>query len=445
MAVQLPTVSVVGLGKLGIPFFVCLAHKGFKVIGVDIDKSKIEAINRHVAPVHEPGLQALLESSGSRIEVTSDHAAAVRNSDVTFISVPTPSEPSGAFSLRCVLEACRTIGEALRLKSEFHLIVLRSTVMPGATGGEVQSILEQTSGKTCGIDFGLCYNPEFIALGKAISDFLNPALVLVGESDPRSGELLIHLYQQFWENKPPVVRTKFVNAELAKIALNTFVTTKISFANMLARLCEQLPGADVETVASTLGLDSRIGPRYLKGAISYGGPCFPRDNRALVALARGVGSPAELAEATHNFNQKQLRWLADLVKAKLGDGGRVGVLGLTYKPDTDVVEESAGLWLAKTLAEEGISVVAYDPVGMENARRVLGERIQFSPSVTECIDGSQVVVITTPWKEFGQIGSTLVGRAGRPRVVIDCWRILGTMMREGIEYVPLGVGTITGK
>jgi UDPglucose 6-dehydrogenase len=199
----------------------------------------------------------------------------------------------------------------------------------------------------------MCYNPEFIALGSVIRDFLNPDFVLIGESDERSGQVLEGIYRQVCENDPPIVRMNFINAELTKLAVNTFVTTKISFANMLARICERLPGADVDVVTRALGLDSRIGAKYLKGAVSYGGPCFPRDNLALIATARKVGAPADIAEATDRFNRWQVGWLADLVWAYLPEGGVVGILGLAYKPNTDVVEESVGLLLAGELGARG--------------------------------------------------------------------------------------------
>src|SRR5439155_850689 len=232
--------------------------------------------------------------------------------------------PDGAFSLKYVLAAAKAVGQVLKHKTAYHLVVLTSTVMPGATGGQLLPALEEASGKRCGTDFGLCYSPEFIALGSVIRDFLNPDFCLIGESDPRSGDILEALYKRTWENNPAVARMNFVNAEIAKLAVNTYVTTKISFANMLARVCEKLPGANVDTVTAALGLDSRIGPKYLKGAVSYGGPCFPRDNLAFAALADQVGAPADIAQVTDRFNRRQLVWLADVVEGHIPDGGMVG-------------------------------------------------------------------------------------------------------------------------
>jgi len=356
--------------------------------------------------------------------------------------LPTPSEKEGGFSLSHVLPACTRIGSALRRKAAFHLVVLTSTVLPGSTEGEVKRALEENAGAACGERFGLCYSPEFVALGSVIRDLLNPDFVLIGESDCSSGDLLVGLYKHFCENNPPVVRMGFVNAEVTKLALNTFVTTKITFANMLARICEQLPGADVDVVTSALSLDSRIGGKYLKGAIGYGGPCFPRDNVALASLARKLGAEATLAEATEQANRHESLRLANLVKSKLSAGGKVGILGVAYKPNTDVVEESQGMLLAQRLLADNIPVCLYDPVAARNARRLLPEAAVFSASVEECVQFGDVVVIATPWEEFKRLSPAVLNRIGARKVVIDCWRLLDCCLYDEIvEYVPVGVST----
>jgi len=278
------SVSVIGLGKLGSPMAACFAARGFQVHAVDLDAAKVDTINKGQAPVHEPGLAELIREGAANLKASQSCEAAVRESDATFIIVATPSEPGGGFSLKYALPTCESIGKALRSKSTYHLVVLTSTVMPGSTAGEVKSALELASGKRCGIDFGLCYSPEFIALGTVIRDFYYPDFLLIGECDSRAGDTLAEIYSRVCKNSPGVARMNFINAEITKLAVNTYITTKISYANMLARLCEKLPDADVNVVTDALGLDTRIGAKYLKGAVSYGGPCFPRDNRALAAL-----------------------------------------------------------------------------------------------------------------------------------------------------------------
>jgi UDPglucose 6-dehydrogenase len=434
-------ISIFGLGKLGAPFGACLAAKGFQVIGVDIDDEKIRSVNEGRPPVFEPGLEELMRASGARFRATRNYEDAVWSSNVTFILLPTPSEKDGGFSLSHVLPACTRIGGALRHKAAFHLVVLTSTVLPGSTEGEVKRTLEENAGAACGESFGLCYSPEFVALGSVIRDLLNPDFVLIGESDRRSGDLLVSLYRNLCENDPPIVRMGLVNAEVTKLALNTFVTTKITFANMLARICERLPGADVDVVTSALSLDSRIGGKYLKGAIGYGGPCFPRDNLALAFLGRKLGTEATLAEATEHANRHEGVRLAKLVKSKLSAGGKVGILGLAYKPNTDVVEESQGILLAQALLAESVPVCLYDPVAVENARKLLAESAVFSASVEECVQFADVLVIATPWEEFTRLSPAVLNGDGSRRVVIDCWRLLDHSAYGGtVEYIPVGVG-----
>src|SRR6202790_3775824 len=379
------SVSVIGLGKLGAPMAAAIAARGVRTIGVDADPAKVEAIERGLPPVFEPRLAETLILAQGRLTAARKIEDAVRDSDITFIVVATPADVDGSFCLDFVLPVCEAIGRALASKKDFHIVALTSTVMPGSAGGPVRQALEKSSRKRAGIHFGLCYSPEFIALGSVIRDFLNPDLLLIGESDERSGALLESLYRSVCENRPPVARMNLVNAEIAKLAVNTYVTTKISFANMLARLCEKVPGASVDVVTGAIGLDSRIGGKYLKGAISYGGPCFPRDNLALIALADRVGASSDLPRATHEFNRAQILRLADIVEEHLGAGEAAGILGLTYKPNTDVTEEAAGLLLAQELARRKIRTVAFDPEGHANSASSFQEDIRLAGSAEEGI------------------------------------------------------------
>jgi len=414
-----------------------MAHKGHTVIGVDINSAYVGAINHGRAPVQEPGLADMIRANRDRLSATEDYDAAVQATEVTFIIVPTPSDPDGRFSMRFVLSAAEKIGAVLRKKEEWHLVVLSSTVMPGSTAGRLLPALEAASGKKCGVDFGLCYNPEFIALGSVVRDMLNPDMILIGESDERSGAILEQLYADVCDSNPRIRRMNFVNAELTKLSVNTFVTTKISYANMLAQVCETLPGADVDVVTTAIGCDSRIGQKYLRGALGYGGPCFPRDNVAFSALARANGVPALLAEATDAMNRRQVPRLAEMILSRLPEGGTAGILGLSYKPNTDVIEESQGLAIAKELLTRGVSVVVYDPAAMDNARPHLVGRVLFARSAAECAGTADVLTITTPWSEFKDL---------RPEglkpgtTVLDCWRLLDASFREAGRVFHLGRG-----
>ena len=435
--------SIIGLGKLGAPMAAVMAHKGNSVVGVDINPGYVLALQQGHAPVNEPGLEKMIQANRDRLTATMDFEKAILETEVTFIIVPTPSDPDGTFSMRYVLSAAEKIGAALRKKNEWHLVVLSSTVMPGSTGGILLPVLETNSGKKCGEGFGLCYNPEFIALGSVIHDMLNPDMILIGESDERSGELLETLYTVVCESGPRIQRMNYVNAELTKLSVNTFVTTKISYANMLAQVCETLPGADVDVVTSAIGCDSRIGNKYLKGALGYGGPCFPRDNVAFSALARANGVPALLAEATDQMNRRQVPRLAELILSRLPEGGTVGILGLAYKPDTDVIEESQGLALAKHLLSSGARVVVHDPAAMENAKRHLIGSVTIARTAQHCASLSDVLAITTAWPEYRNLSPSDL-KPSKAIVVLDCWRVLPMELFEPVtELLTLGRSSVT--
>ena len=258
-----------------------MASRGFDVIGVDITESAVRAVNEGHAPVQETGLEDMISAHRDKVRATTSHEEAVLGSDISFVIVPTPSDSRGAFELQYAKYAFEQLGKALAKKDSYHVIVLTSTVLPGATRHGLLPVLEATSGKKCGKDFGLCYGPEFIALGSVIHDFLNPDFYLVGEFDERSGDVLEEVNRRICVKEPVVHRMSIENAEIAKIALNSYVTMKISFANTLADLCERIPGGDVDVVSDAIGSDTRIGRKYLTGGLGFGGPCFPRDNVAL--------------------------------------------------------------------------------------------------------------------------------------------------------------------
>lgn len=417
-------ISVIGLGKLGAPLVAVLADKGHTVTGADLNEQFVVAINERRAPVDEPGLQDCINRAGDRLRATTDVGQATLESDVTFIIVPTPSTAGGVFTNKYVLAAVEEIGRALQRKTGYHLVVVTSTVMPGSTGGEIRETLERSSKRTLGDTLGLCYNPEFIALGSVIANTLRPDFVLIGESDARAGDLLEAIHHSMCENAPPVRRMNFVNAELCKISVNTFVTTKISYANMLAEICERLPGADVDVVSAAIGADSRIGTKYLRGATGYGGPCFPRDNVAFTALAQQVGAPADIAVATDRINRHQIERLSGIVMRQAAKPARIGILGLSYKPDTGVIEESQGVMLAKALLDAGYAVIAHDPMAGPAVAAVL-PTVTVADSGEACVAVADVVVLVTAWAEYRSLPVAAFARADGARIaVVDCWRLL---------------------
>jgi UDPglucose 6-dehydrogenase len=435
-------ISVVGLGKLGAPLSAVMASKGFTVVGVDLNQDVVGALNAGRAPVDEPRLQELIDQSGQRLSATTDMRAAITATDVTFVIVPTPSDATGRFSNAAVIGAMKLIGAALTAKQGYHVVVITSTVMPGSTGGEIRAALEQHAGRRVGPELGLCYNPEFIALGSVVRDMLQPDMILIGESDAKAGDLLESIYAKSCDNTPAIRRMNFVNAELTKIAVNTFVTTKISYANMLADVCDRLPEADVEVVTKAVGADSRIGVKYLKGATGYGGPCFPRDNVAFSALARGLGARTELAEATDSINRYQIERVLGAIDARAVESGPIGVLGLSYKPDTAVVEESHGVALVQRLLDIGRRVIVFDPLAVGPALSVLRRPVEAAASAADCVQRSSLVVVMTPWPDFSRIPADAYRRQGTRLSVLDCWRMTPESIREVADVVYLGQGAV---
>ena len=345
-----------------------IASRGFNVIGVDVNQRSVDLLNAGRAPVQETNLDEMVAANKERIRATRSHEEAILNSDLTFVIVPTPSDDRGAFSLQYAAWAFKEIGRALAKKKDYHVVVLTSTVLPGAMRYGLLPILEAASGKVCGRDFGLCYSPEFIALGSIIRDFLNPDFTLVGEFDERCGKILENAYAGIMLNNSPSKRMSLENAELTKITVNAFVTTKITFANMLVDLCERIPGGNVDVVTAAVGADKRIGPKYLKGAIGYGGPCFPRDNVAPGFMARALGSRADLSEITDSVNRALPEKIVKRLRGFVRRGTTVAILGLAYKPHSQIIEESQAIELAWGLFKAGARVVAYDPLARDGAQ-----------------------------------------------------------------------------
>jgi UDPglucose 6-dehydrogenase len=409
-------VAVVGLGKLGAPLAAVVASKGHDVVGIDVNPQAVQRLNDGVAPVDEPGLQELVSRNRDRLSGTTDLLTAA-TADVSILLVPTPSGADGSFSNDFVLGAIEQVGTGLAEGDDYHVLVVASTVMPGSCEAKVVPLLERTSGRRVGESLGVCYSPEFIALGNVIANMLRPDMVLIGESDSRAGDVVERLYKSIVENDPPFRRINLINAELAKIAVNTYVTMKISYANTLADMCERLPGADVTEVTDALGLDSRIGPKYIRGAIAYGGPCFPRDTKAFAALARDIGVEPMLAEATDAVNLSRVEGLARLVQSRVEAGSTVGILGLAYKPGTGVIDESPGVGLARLLGSSGHEIYVYDPhpAAMRRGLEVLDGLAYGTASAEALLERSDAIVITTPWPEFATLMFQENGRGdGRP-------------------------------
>lgn len=396
--------SVVGLGKLGSCLMAVLASN-HEVIGVDLNAKIVHDINNMKSPFVEPGLQDLLLQNHDHYMATTD-TFEVAKTDMTFVVVPTPSGADGAFINDHIFSAIDMIGAALQTKTTPHIVVITSTVMPGSTRGPIRDRLDHASGRG---DIALAYCPEFIALGSVIEDMLHPDMLLVGSEQTWVQATIIKALDP--HGLVPAARVSSMEAEIAKLAINAYVTTKISFANTIGEACDRID-ADASKVMGALGLDTRIGPKYLKPATAFGGPCFPRDNQAFIAWAE----VAPISQATVEINERQVHRTVNRLCHLVGmETYGVTVLGMAYKPDTPIIERSFGVELAKALV--GLfSVTVYDPLAMDAVREELGATVKYADNAQEAVEMSRSVVIAQPCDEFRNL------KYGN-REVLDLWRI----------------------
>src|SRR2546426_806054 len=394
-------VSVCGLGKLGACIAATLAARGCEVVGVDMDRKKVRTVTEALPPVEEPLLAETITAGRKRLKATLDHREAAAT-DVSFFIPPSPSLPDGSFSNEFLLRAMQPIAAAVREKGKRgHLFVCSSTTTPGAMDAVLIPMLEREAGGVCGRDFGVCYNPGFIALGNVVTGLLEPDLVLIGESDPESGAALERLYQKYNRNSPRIARMSIVSAELTKISVNSYVTMKISFTNQLRMIADQFPKANIHAILEAIGSDSRIGPKYLRAGLSYGGPCFPRDNRLLAYTARQAGLEAPLAEASDRVNQLTNLNLFQKVQSLASPRDTIAVLGVAYKPDTYITEESAGLDLAQQLKHQGYRVIVHDyGAHPANAPNLHEFEYLADPATLQNRGDVNLAVICCPWPQY---------------------------------------------
>jgi UDPglucose 6-dehydrogenase len=398
------SVSVCGLGKLGACMAATFAARGFPVVGVDVDPEKIRRVNAGLPAVDEPLLAETMAEAHDRFNATDDPAEAVAT-DASFFIPPSPSLPDGSFSNEYLLKAMRPIAKAIRkAEKKDHIFVCSSTTTPGAVDGALIPMLEEETGWKCGAEFHVCYNPEFIALGNVINGLLEPDLVLIGEGDPESGAALEELYRKYTRNKCRIARMSIISAELTKISVNSYITMKISFTNQLRMIAEQFPKADINVILDAIGTDTRIGKKYLRPGLSYGGPCFPRDNRLLSYAARQVGLEAPLAEASNRTNELAKSKLVERAKRLIPPGDTVLVLGMSYKPDTYITEESAGLHLAQQLKRDGYRVLIHDFAANSSNDPELRE-FEFVSDLAglEKRDDVDLAVICCPWPQYADL------------------------------------------
>jgi UDPglucose 6-dehydrogenase len=439
-------VSVIGTGFVGLCTAVCFADRGYNVLASTKKKEKASLVNEGTAPFHEPNLEEMLQKAveSGRLKAVLGREEAVLHSDVSFITVGTPSNPDGSIDLRLIRQTAEEMGKALKESERKHLVVVKSTVIPGTTEKVVKPIIEQNSGKRCGEDFFLCSNPEFLREGAAIHGTLHPDFIVIGERNKKSGDLLEELYLDFHKGgAPPILRTNPPTAELIKYVNNSFLATKISFINTIANICEKIAGVDVRSVAEAIGKDHRISPYFLRAGLGWGGSCFSKDIKALIAFSKSLGYEPNMLETAWKANESQVEHTVEIVKNKLGPlkGKKIAILGLSFKPDTDDIREARSVKIIKILLEEGVAITAYDPQAIPNVRQILGKKIEYATSAVECFKNTDCCILATEWDEFKRLKPKHFTENMRHPILIDGRRIYDPKsFSQKLDYVGIGLG-----
>jgi UDPglucose 6-dehydrogenase len=430
-------VAMIGTGYVGLVSGACFADFGHEVVCVDKDKEKIAALTRGEVPIYEPGLNDVvaINARAGRLKFTTELSGAVAEADAVFIAVGTPSRRGDGFAdLSFFYDAAREIARAL---DGFTVVITKSTV-PVGTGDEVERIIRETRPDA---DCAVVSNPEFLREGAAIRDFKLPDRIVIGTTDTRARELMSEIYRPLYLNRSPILFTGRRTAELIKYAANAFLATKITFINEIADLAEKV-GADVQEVARGIGLDNRIGSKFLHAGPGYGGSCFPKDTVALIKTAQDHASPLRIVEAVAAVNDARKRAMARKVSAALGGdvrGKTVAVLGLTFKPNTDDMREAPSIPLITALQDMGAKVRAYDPVGMEQAKSVIGN-VTFCDDAYSCAKGAAALVIVTEWEQFRALDFDRLKTIMAQPVLVDLRNVYqpDEMSRRGFAYEGIG-------
>jgi UDPglucose 6-dehydrogenase len=436
-------ITVIGTGYVGLVTGACLAEMGNHVLCLDIDARKIETLNAGGIPIHEPGLGAVVHrnAAAGRLQFTTDVERAVAHGTLQFIAVGTPPDEDGSADLQYVLAAARNIG---RLMTDYKLVVDKSTVPVGTADKVRAAIADELSKRGLSLPYSVASNPEFLKEGAAVEDFMKPDRIVVGAEDERAIHLLRAVYAPFQRNHEKLVIMDVRSAELTKYAANAMLATRISFMNELALLAETL-GADIELVRQGIGSDPRIGYHFLYAGCGYGGSCFPKDVKALIRTAHESGRDLQVLKAVESANDAQKQVLVEKIVRRFGadlTGRRIAIWGLAFKPNTDDMREASSRVLVAELLARGATVHVYDPVAMDEARRVFGAepRIAYAESREAALEGADALAIVTEWKEFRSPDFAALAAALKTPVIFDGRNLYDpAFVREsGVEYHPIG-------
>ena len=427
--------TIVGTGYVGLVTGTGFANLGNDVICLDVDKSKVDQLKNGQLTIYEPGMEEIFKRNlkGGRLKFTTDTIKAIQESDIIFICVGTPSNSRQEADLTAVKEVAQSIGKFM---DDYKIVVNKSTV-PVGTADLVKGVILENQSQS--IEFDVVSNPEFLREGAAVKDFENPDRIIIGTDSPRAEEMLTSLYRSVARTDRPIMVTGIKSAELIKYASNSMLATRISFMNQLSHLCEKT-GADIKAVSRGLGLDGRIGSRFLHAGIGYGGSCFPKDVKALIATLKEYGCDADLFEAVHKINEKQKNVVVDKLKSVSEIKNKtIAIWGLSFKPKTDDIREAPSIQIIAELQNAGAKIKAYDPVAMENAKQVFND-IEFFESPYEAIKDCDALIVVTEWDEFRNLDLRAVKVLLKKPVIIDGRNIYDPkeMQKLGFTYLSIG-------
>ena len=432
-------IAIVGLGFVGLSISSVLASKNYNVVGIDIDNQKCSDIRNGVLPLFEPGLENTLRVGLKKKLTISNNFSLIKNCDMIFVTVGTPQKSNGAIELSMIKKATTTIGQIIKKSKKNPIIFIKSTVVPGTAQNVILPILEKKSGKKANRGFGIISNPEFLQESNAIRDTKYPHAIVLGGKQSKYMKKAKMFFSKMHPNVPIVI-TNFETAEMIKYANNSFLATKISFINQLSNICQKTPGANVDDIARTIGLDPRIGKLFLNAGPGYGGSCLPKDMKALINFANISGINPTLLNAVEDINSKQLEQIITIAKQQLIDlkSKRITVLGTSFKPNTDDIRDSISIELIKKLLKRKAKVTVHDPRAIKNTRDIFGEKIIYAKSMNDALLKSQCAIIMTEWTQYEKLNNNNFKHMTK-KVVIDSRRMLIGKQLD-VNYFGIGLG-----
>jgi UDPglucose 6-dehydrogenase len=430
-------ISVIGMGFVGLSLAVINAHASFETIGVESNKEKLASLRRGRTDFYEPNLSKYLSESLKKNKISfTENLDEVKNTDITFVTVGTPSTKDGKIDLSSLKKVISGLYRVLKNKQAKHLVVIKSTVVPTTTSTVIVPMLKNLK------NVSVVVNPEFLREGSALDDLISPHLIVIGCSEDKNCQTLEKYYKQFYKKMPDVINTDYTTAEMIKYANNAFLATKISFINSIANICQKLPLVDVNTIAHAIGKDPRIGPQFLQAGPGFGGSCLPKDLSALIKFTDKFQDLNSFFKAVENVNQLQTNQILGMLKSmKLLDSkNTIAVLGLAFKKDTDDLREAVSIRLIKDLLKKRLKVRVHDPMAIENFKKIFGNKVSYCTKIEDCLKSANCCIVLTEWDDYKKLKPSILKKNMKGLNIIDARRILDPSLFQEFNFQAIGLG-----